>query len=83
MSKTITSLYPGYNKPNNQDSVLNGFKQCPKCHGTGNNTPIMMMVPFQDKYPNNDNKKPKKPFTCDNCNGTGKVPFIKPIICTK
>jgi len=78
-----TSLYPRYNKPNNQDSVFNGLKQCPKCHGTGKNT-HMMMVPFQDKYPNdNNNKNPKKPFTCDNCNGTGKVPFIKPIICTK
>ena len=83
MSKTPSAIYPGYNKPNNQD-IMNGSKQCSKCHGTGKNTPIMMVPIFQHMYPNdNNNKHPQKLFMCDNCNGTGKVPFIKPIICTK
>jgi hypothetical protein len=83
MSKTF--LYPGFDDPNNnKGGILGGKKTCPKCLGSGTNGPIIMikvnLFPDED---DNKNKKPNKLFMCEYCNGTGTVPRIRPIICSK
>jgi len=68
-------------KPNNK--IIGFQKQCPKCMGSGRNTPMMsgmVMVPgINDMMP----KKKLGLFVCDRCNGTGKIQSIEPLMMNK
>ena len=51
------------------------YKVCPMCHGSGTNTPIMMVDILGMPNNNKPNKRPSL-FTCKTCSGSGRIPLI-------